>query len=36
LNVNIKKIPTKLQDPAGTIVQNIYGEGYRLNTYNKK
>jgi len=36
LNVHIKKIRTKLYDPAGIILQNIYGEGYRLNTYIKK
>lgn len=36
LNVHIKKIRAKLHDPAGGIVQNIYGEGYRLNTYIKK
>ncbi|MEK5486447.1 response regulator transcription factor [Lysinibacillus sp. FSL M8-0355] len=36
LNVHIKKIRAKLHDPAGSIVQNIYGEGYRLNTYIKK
>ncbi|MGE7110105.1 response regulator transcription factor [Lysinibacillus sp. NPDC047702] len=33
INVHIKKIRTKMDDPAGTILQNIYGEGYRLNTY---
>ena len=33
INVHIKKIRTKMNDPAGTILQNIYGEGYRLNTY---
>jgi len=36
LNVHIKKIRTKLDDPTGSILQNIYGEGYRLNTYIKK
>jgi len=33
INVHIKKIRTKMDDPTGTILQNIYGEGYRLNTY---
>jgi len=36
INVHIKKIRTKMNDPSGTILQNIYGEGYRLNTYIKK
>ncbi|MGE7998383.1 response regulator transcription factor [Lysinibacillus sp. NPDC093190] len=36
INVHIKKIRTKINDSSGTILQNIYGEGYRLNTYIKK
>lgn len=36
LNVHIKKIRTKINDKQGEIIQNIYGEGYRLNTYMKK
>ncbi len=36
LNVHIKKIRTKINDKTGEIIQNIYGEGYRLNTYIKK
>lgn len=36
LNVHIKKIRTKINDKQGEIIQNIYGEGYRLNTSRKK
>lgn len=36
MNVHIKKIRTKIDDKTGDIIQNIYGEGYRLNTYIKK
>ncbi|MGI0532157.1 response regulator transcription factor [Bacillus pfraonensis] len=36
VNVHIKKIRTKINDNTGEIIQNIYGEGYRLNTYIKK
>ncbi|MEK4760918.1 response regulator transcription factor [Viridibacillus sp. FSL E2-0187] len=36
INVHMKKIRTKLNDINGEIIQNIYGEGYRLNTYIKK
>lgn len=36
INVHIKKIRSKIHDSSGTILQNIYGEGYRLNTYIKK
>ncbi|GAB0168320.1 response regulator transcription factor [Lysinibacillus sp. CTST325] len=36
INVHIKKIRTKMNDSSGIILQNIYGEGYRLNTYIKK
>ncbi|MFS1186128.1 MULTISPECIES: response regulator transcription factor [Bacillus amyloliquefaciens group] len=36
VNVHIKKIRTKINDQAGEIIENIYGEGYRLNTVVKK
>ncbi|MFF3099930.1 response regulator transcription factor [Viridibacillus arvi] len=36
INVHMKKIRTKINDIHGEIIQNIYGEGYRLNTYIKK
>ncbi|KOS68596.1 transcriptional regulator [Lysinibacillus contaminans] len=36
VNVHIKKIRMKIDDNLGEILQNIYGEGYRLNTYMKK
>ncbi|MFP3511167.1 response regulator transcription factor [Peribacillus sp. SIMBA_075] len=36
INVHIKKVRTKINDTTGEIIQNIYGEGYRLNTYIKK
>ncbi|MGG3519733.1 response regulator transcription factor [Bacillus pseudomycoides] len=36
VNVHIKKVRTKINDNTGEIIQNIYGEGYRLNTYIKK
>ncbi|SIR56283.1 DNA-binding response regulator, OmpR family, contains REC and winged-helix (wHTH) domain [Peribacillus simplex] len=36
INVHIKKVRTKINDNNGEIIQNIYGEGYRLNTYIKK
>lgn len=36
INVHMKKIRTKINDKEGEIIQNIYGEGYRLNTYMKK
>ncbi|MGE7186492.1 response regulator transcription factor [Peribacillus sp. NPDC006672] len=36
INVHIKKVRTKINDKTGEIIQNIYGEGYRLNTYIKK
>ncbi|WP_314591173.1 response regulator transcription factor [Paenibacillus terrigena] len=35
VNVHIKKIRAKINDHAGELIQNIYGEGYRLNTYRK-
>lgn len=35
INVHIKKIRAKIDDPTGEIIQNIYGEGYRLNTHIK-
>ncbi|QWH18227.1 response regulator transcription factor [Bacillus mycoides] len=36
MNVHIKKIRTKIDDKTGDIIQNIYGEGYRFNTFMKK
>ncbi|WP_071460713.1 response regulator transcription factor [Bacillus massilinigeriensis] len=36
LNVHMKKIRTKIDDIRGDIIENIYGEGYRMNTYIKK
>ncbi|KXJ37658.1 two-component system response regulator [Bacillus spizizenii] len=36
VNVHIKKIRGKIKDQAGEIIENIYGEGYRLNTVMKK
>lgn len=36
INVHIKKIRAKIKDENGEIIQNIYGEGYRMNTYIKK
>ncbi|MFP7322133.1 two-component system response regulator YbdJ [Bacillus spizizenii] len=36
VNVHIKKIRGKIKDQAGEIIENIYGEGYRLNTVVKK
>ncbi|WP_434813492.1 response regulator transcription factor [Bacillus halotolerans] len=36
VNVHIKKIRAKINDLAGEIIENIYGEGYRLNTVVKK
>ncbi|MGE7765513.1 response regulator transcription factor [Peribacillus sp. NPDC096540] len=36
INVHIKKIRAKIKDDKGEIIQNIYGEGYRMNTYIKK
>lgn len=35
VNVHIKKLRVKIDDPTGEIIQNIYGEGYRLNTHIK-
>ncbi|WP_050182679.1 response regulator transcription factor [Domibacillus robiginosus] len=32
INVHIKKLRSKIEDTQGTIIQNVYGEGYRLNT----
>ncbi|MCR8644923.1 response regulator transcription factor [Paenibacillus sp. N1-5-1-14] len=34
--VHIKNIRAKIQDTEGEVIQNLYGEGYRLNTYKKK
>lgn len=36
VNVHMKKVRAKINDNTGEIIQNIYGEGYRLNTYIKK
>lgn len=36
VNVHMKKIRMKIDDNLGEILENIYGEGYRLNTYMKK
>ncbi|MCY8111725.1 two-component system response regulator YbdJ [Bacillus spizizenii] len=36
VNVHIKKIRAKIKDQAGEIIENSYGEGYRLNTVVKK
>lgn len=36
INVHMKKIRDKIKDSSGEIIQNIYGEGYRLNTFIKK
>ncbi|MCM3356048.1 response regulator transcription factor [Bacillus halotolerans] len=36
VNVHIKKIRAKINDVEGEIIENIYGEGYRLNTVVKK
>ncbi|MCY9071286.1 two-component system response regulator YbdJ [Bacillus inaquosorum] len=36
VNVHIKKIRAKINDQSGEIIENIYGEGYRLNTVVKK
>ncbi|CAN2253477.1 response regulator transcription factor [Bacillus vallismortis] len=36
VNVHIKKIRAKINDQAGEIIENIYGEGYRLNTIVRK
>ncbi|NUU62766.1 response regulator transcription factor [Paenibacillus agri] len=33
--VHIKKVRAKIQDELGGIIETIYGEGYRLNTYFK-
>lgn len=33
INVHIKKIRSKIDDQTGEMIQNLYGEGYRLNTY---
>ncbi|MCY8544621.1 response regulator transcription factor [Bacillus vallismortis] len=36
VNVHIKKIRAKINNQAGEIIENIYGEGYRLNTIVRK
>lgn len=32
INVYIKKVRNKIADTDGVIIQNVYGEGYRMNT----
>ncbi|MFP7494480.1 response regulator transcription factor [Terribacillus saccharophilus] len=36
LNVHIKKLRMKMDDQQGRILENVYGEGYRLNTRIKR
>lgn len=36
INVYIKKLRSKIDDRDGVIIQNVYGEGYRMNTYMKQ
>lgn len=36
INVYIKKIRNKIDDTDGVIIQNVYGEGYRMNTHVKQ
>ena len=36
INVYIKKIRNKIGDTEGLIIQNVYGEGYRMNTHVKQ
>lgn len=36
INVYIKKIRNKIDDTDGMIIQNVYGEGYRMNTHVKQ
>lgn len=36
INVHINKIRSKINDRNGEIIQNVYGEGYRMNTHIKK
>lgn len=36
INVYIKKIRNKIDDIDGVIIQNVYGEGYRMNTHVKQ
>lgn len=36
INVYIKKVRNKIGDTDGLIIQNVYGEGYRLNTHVKQ
>ena len=36
INVYIKKVRNKIGDTEGLIIQNVYGEGYRMNTHVKQ
>ncbi|MFJ7755869.1 response regulator transcription factor [Peribacillus muralis] len=36
INVYIKKVRNKIDDADGVIIQNVYGEGYRMNTHVKQ
>lgn len=36
INVYIKKVRNKIGDTDGVIIQNVYGEGYRMNTHVKQ
>lgn len=36
INVYIQKIRNKIDDIDGVIIQNVYGEGYRMNTHVKQ
>lgn len=36
INVYIKKVRNKIDDTDGVIIQNVYGEGYRMNTHVKQ
>ncbi|MER2171230.1 MAG: response regulator transcription factor [Psychrobacillus psychrodurans] len=36
INVYIKKIRNKINNIDGVIIQNVYGEGYRMNTHIKQ
>lgn len=36
INVYIKKLRSKIDDRDGVIIQNVYGEGYRMNTHMKQ
>lgn len=36
INVYIKKVRNKIDDTDGVIIQNVYGEGYRMNSHVKQ